>query len=243
MKFENGRWIPGLLNLVSIDVDLWMHFLPVGYSVNTPNAWQVQEMYKGFDQLPWINVPGGGISKYAGWGFVKTDSQHIEPRWFGILGHAPVKPFVVSNALNQAGSGRDDYLESLKTDPLFRHEPEELFGAGAESFAAGPIGTHGGNLEYHTGDHGLDISAVPIRDWLLAKAFPSRTRPMGSTAVRDIGGGWKDVNFNMSALYMTDPGAWHHKESNVAKWWHGDITDMPYVHLYQLYEKIITKEP
>lgn len=128
--------------------------------------------------------------------------------------------------------------------PLFRHEPEELFGAGAESFAAGTIGTHGGNLEYHTGDHGLNISQVKIRDWLLAKAFPARTRPMGSTAVNPTLNGWGTFNtFDMSALYMTDPGAWHHKESNVAKWWHGDITDMPYVHLYQLYENIVTKEP
>jgi len=49
------------------------------------------------------------------------------------------------------------------------------------------------------GDNGMDISTVPIRDWLLAKAFPSRTRPMGSTTVGDIGGGWDDTsNFDLS---------------------------------------------
>jgi len=131
----------------------------------------------------------------------------------------------------------------LKAIPLFRQEPEELFESGALDFAGGTVGDDGGNLEYNTGDNGLNISQVKIRDWLLAKAFPSRTRPMGSTANSK----WDEVlNFNMSDPtegFMTDPNAWHHKENNIAKWWHSDIADMPYVHLYQLYEKIVTKEP
>lgn len=232
-----------LLDAVDIDIDLWMHFLPVGYGVNTPYVWQIQEQYKGLDQLPWINAPGGGVSKYAGWGFVKGDSQHIEDRFFGLIGHNPVKPPVVKASLDQTNPNRGDYRLSLQSDPLFRHEPEELFQAGALAFAGGTVGTQGGNLEYNTGDNGMDISTVPIRDWLLAKAFPSRTRPMASTAVGDIGGGWKDVNYNMSALYMTNPSVWPNEDQQHNKEWrHSDFRNVPYVHVFKLFDKITTKE-
>jgi len=221
-----------LLDAVDIDVNLWMNFLPVGYDINTPYVWQIQEMYKGLDQIPWINAPGGGVSKYAGWGFVKKNSQHIKSRWARIPGHAPVKPFVVSNALNQANSNRDDYRESLKTDPLFRHEPEELFESGAEAFVAGTIGDDGGNLQYNTGDNNLDISQVKIHDWLLAKGFPSRTEPMGSAKNKHEK--CKDVNFDMSDPddgFMTNPGQWPHEDSDHNKEWrHSDWKNVPYVH-------------
>jgi len=232
----------GLLDLIV--KGFVMKVIPTGFNPNGTYAWQIQEMYKGLDQIPHINAPGGGISKYVGWGFVKGDSQHIEPRWAGILGHKPVYPQVVSNALNQAGSDRADYLESLETDPLFRHEPEELFDPGAAAFAAGTIGTQGSGLEYNTGDNGLDISNVKIRDYLLAKAFPSRTRPMGSTANSK----WDEVlNFNMSDPtegFMTDSGIWIRtdKYNGIFEWRHSDIKDAPYVYIYKFYEKLTTKE-
>lgn len=219
-----------------------MKIIPSGFNSNTPYAWQIQEMYKGLDQIPWINAPAGGISKYGGWGFVKGDSQHIEPRFAGLLGHAPVKPHFVLESVDPASPGRTNYLASLQSDPLFRQEPEELFQSGALAFASGTVGTHGGNLEYNVGDNGMDISAVPIRDWLLAKAFPARTRPMGSTQ----NGEWdaQTGNFDMPTTYMTDPGIWIRtdKYNGTFEWRHSDFRDVPYVYIYKLYEKITTKE-
>ena len=65
---------------------------------------------------------------------------------------------------------------------------------------------------------------------------------MGSTAVSDkIGGGWKTVNFDMSTLYMTDPDNWFdpdQKYQNRPAWHHSDIKDVPYVHIYKLFNEI-----
>jgi len=224
-----------------------MKIIPTGFNQNKPYAWQIQEMYKGLDLIPHINAPGGGISKYTGWGFVKKDSQHIVSRFFGLFGHAPVKPRFVLEALDPANPGRTTYLASLQSDPLFRQEPAELFQAGAFSFAQGTIGTHGGNLEYNEGDNGMDISTVPIRDWLLAKAFPSRTRPMGSTPNTNLV--WFTANFDLSNpapenTFMTDPGIWirEDKYNGNFEWRHSDIRDAPYVYIYKLFDKITTKE-
>lgn len=218
-----------------------MKVIPTGFNSNTPYVWQIQEMYKGLDQIPYINAPGGGISKYGGWGFVKKDSQHIEPRFAGLLGHAPVKPHFVAKALDTTNLNRDTYRASLQSDPLFRQEPEELFQSGALAFANGTVGNNGGNLDYSTGDNGMDISAVPIRDWLLAKAFPARTRPMGSTANSETL--WDQANFDMSTTYMTDSGQWPNEDNdNNKEWRHSDLKNVPYVHVYKLFDKITTKE-
>jgi hypothetical protein len=154
-----------------------------------------------------------------------------------------VKPHFVLESVDPANPDRNAYLASLQSDPLFRQEPEELFQAGALAFANGTVGTHGGNLEYNVGDNGMDISAVPIRDWLLAKAFPSRTRPMGSTAHSKTL--WDQANFNMSATYMTDSGQWYDQldeYNGQPVWHHSDFRDAPYVHIYQLFEKMVTRE-
>jgi len=137
---------------------------------------------------------------------------------------------------------------TIESAPLFRQEPEELFQAGALAFASGTVGAEGGSLDYNVGDNGMDISAVPISDWLLAKGFPSRTRPMGATAVRDIGGGWSGVSFDMSDPtegFMTDPAQWYDdldEYNGQPVWHHSDLRDAPYVHVYKLFDKITGEE-
>ncbi|QBG49014.1 hypothetical protein EGM51_17000 [Verrucomicrobia bacterium S94] len=238
-----------MLDIIDIDADLKMSFPPVDFDFSTPYAWQLQEMYKGLDQIPIINAPGGGISKYGGWGFIEDgDSWHIK-EWFKIFDVGPRKPRLYFEKLEDTDENRetrDEFRALLQIDPLFRHEPEELFSENAAAFAAGTIGSHGGNLEYHTGDNDLDISQVKIRDWLLAKAFPSRTRPMGST----LNAKWPITmaNFDMSdpdtaKTLMTDSGKWWHKDDdNQIEWRHSDLKNMPYVHVYKLYEKITGME-
>ena len=241
----------GLLSAVEINVKWTMHFLPTDYDLTTPHVWQIQEMYKGLDQLPLINAPGGGISKYAGWGFTSDgDSYHIR-ELFKIFDLGPRKPRTYFEKLEDTPENEDTrnaFREDLKTEPLFRPNPSELFKSGAETFVNGTIGANGGNLEYNVGDNGLDISQVKIRDYLLSKAFPARTRPMGST----VNTKWHLTkgNFDMSdpnstKTFMTDPGAWYepdHKYNGIIAWYHGDIKDAPYVHVYKLFEKITTKE-
>jgi len=195
-----------------------MKVIPTGFNGNGTYAWQIQEMYKGLDQIPHINAPGGGISKYAGWGFVKKDSQHIEPRWAGLLGHAPVKPFVVSNALDQANSSRTDYLASLQSDPLFRQDPEELFQAGALAFASGTVGAEGGSLDYNVGDIG--------GGW-------------------DANSNFDMSDPDLQKTLMTDPGNWFEEDQEFQgrpAWHHSDFRHAPYVHVYKLFEKITGKE-
>lgn len=118
---------------------------------------------------------------------------------------------------------------------------------GAEAFAGGSLGTHGASLDYSTASSTVPVSEVKIRDWLLAKAFPARTRPMGATRVGDIGGGWNDdSNFDMSDPedgFMTNPGQWPNEDNNHNKEWrHSDLKKVPYVHVYKMYEKITGKE-
>ena len=82
------------------------------------------------------------------------------------------------------------------------------------------------------------ISEVPIRDFLLAKAFPARTRPLGST-LNNLQQ-WEGGNFNMPALFMTDPSHWIRSDEYAGwpEWRHSDIKDAPYVHIYKFFDRI-----
>jgi hypothetical protein len=51
------------------------------------------------------------------------------------------------------------------------------------------------------------------------------------------------VNFNMFTDFRTDAGAWPSQEIDGTKIWkHSDWKNVPYVHVYQLFEKITGKE-
>jgi hypothetical protein len=142
---------------------------------------------------------------------------------------------------------RTAYLETLKTDPLFNRTPDILFGTGGATFAGGTVGQYEDVLDYDNGEFvgapDIDVSAVKISDWLIAKGFPSRTAPMGSALNKAEK--WELVNYDMSHPiegFMTDFNRWPSIQSDGAKIWkHSDWKNVPYVHVYKLFDKITGK--
>ena len=119
-----------------------------------------------------------------------------------------------------------------------------LLQAGADPFAGATIAT----FNYDLPDATVNIENVPVRDYLLAKAFPARTGALGSR----LNSEWdpQTGNFDMSdpdanETLMTDPSNWFDSEQEYqgrAAWYHSDIKDAPYVHIYKLYNKMTGKE-
>jgi hypothetical protein len=103
------------------------------------------------------------------------------------------------------------------------------------------MGDFKNHLDYTSEDTDLDISNVLVRDWLPAKAFPSRTGPMGSAANKLPL--WLNHNYDMfSSDFITDLQKWPIEDIDDNKLWrHSDWKNVPYVHVYQLFEKIVTK--
>jgi len=202
-------------------------------------AFQLQELFKGKNDA--IANLAGGSDPYTGWGFTTESDTHIISTPLLDIDFWPRNPRFHHEQLDEADPAtRAAFRETLKTDPLFRPEPAELFGAGAEAFAGATIATCGFTFNYDLPNATVDISDVPIRDYLLAKAFPARTGALGSRSNTK----WdEDVNLDMSTEYMTDSAQWPHKDNDDnIEWRHSDFRDVPYVHIYQLFEKIVTKE-
>ncbi len=209
---------------------------------STKYVWQIQEHFKGrlngsfitgiYDSL------GGAASEYCGWGFTEeADSAHIYDTW-GVIAWAPVRPRNLHETLANENPDQEENLHDLAVDPLFRPKPVELFGASAAAFAGGTVASHGGSLDYNTSNDTYPIDDVLMTDWLLVKAFPSRTGPMGSSAVDNIGGGWVDVNFNMSSSVFLNPTTGFFSGENKDEWHHNDIREAPYIYVYKLFDKL-----
>ncbi|QBG48330.1 alpha/beta hydrolase [Verrucomicrobia bacterium S94] len=213
-------------------------------------AFQLQELFKGKDD-PIANA-GGGSDPYTGWGFTTNSDTHIFsmgiPRTDIGLNLWPRWPHyhheqLETNAANTAV--RNAFRETLKTDPLFRPNPPVLFEPGAEAFAGSTIGLCGYTFNYDLPSATIDIADVPVRDYLLAKSFPARTGALGSRAISEqVSTEWQKATFDMFNLYRTDEDAWPSREgiNNIRVWKHSDFRNVPYVHVYQLYEKITGKE-
>jgi hypothetical protein len=165
------------------------------------------------------------------------------------------KPYQTKEALSlESGNSevRAAYLENLKTDPLFNRTPGILFGDQAAAFVGGKVGSYEDVLDYDNGEligaPDIDVSNVEVRDWLLAKAFPSRTGPMGSGSNSNLV--WRGVNFDMSdpdanKSFMTDSARWYDQDDEYngqPVWHHSDWKNAPYVHVYKLFEKITKGE-
>ncbi len=211
-------------------------------------VWQVQELLKGLEIL--INI-GGGSDPYAGWGFT-TSLPHLEriPIFDPSTGQTLffktilTTPDVVKAKL-ASSTERAAFLALLKTDPLFRPDPEILCTAteGAD-FAKGQVKDYVNELNYGKGES-EEVQNVWITDWLLAKAFPARTGPLGSR--ENVAWGLKN-NFNMTSdKFMTDPAKWPEQRKMINKetkkmepvWWHTDYEDVAYLHVWKLYQKIV----
>ena len=210
-------------------------------------VWQIQEHFKGRLNTSFLtgiyDGLGGAASEYCGWGFVDDEpTDHIHG--IGSFEFAPVRPRRLHEKLALENPDRNQELAKLATDPLFKHEPAYLFGAAGDLFAGGTVFSHGSYLDYNTLNATYPIGDVQIKDWLLAKAFPSRTRPMGSTQNSN----WdEDVNLDMSDStegFMTNPQTWIRldKYNGIFEWRHSDIKDAPYVYIHKLYGKITGKE-
>jgi len=200
---------------------------PVPGSINsTPGDW-ITGVY---DSL------GGAASDYCGWGFTEeADSTHIHDTW-GVVKWAPVRPRRLHEKLANENPDQEDNLQDLATDPLFRPNPEELLGVNAEAFAGGTVSSHGGSFDYNTSNDTYPIDHVAMTDWLLAKAFPSRTRPMGSTSNSK----WPltTANFDMSSLGFENPSTGFFSGDDNNEWHHNDIREAPYIYVHKLFDKI-----
>ncbi|GAK58184.1 hypothetical protein U27_05157 [Candidatus Vecturithrix granuli] len=119
-------------------------------------VWQVQELLKGLEIL--INI-GGGSDPYAGWGFT-TSLPHLEsvpifdPSTGKILFFKNIltTPDVVKAKL-ASSTECAAFLALLKTDPLFRPDPEILFTTteGAD-FVKGQVKDYVNELNYGKGE-------------------------------------------------------------------------------------------
>jgi len=134
------------------------------------------------------------------------------------------------------------------TDPLFKPEPEILFGAGAAPFAAGLVGSYESIFNYDNGSASsgefeatMDISAVPVRDYLLAKAFPARTGALGSRAISaQVSTEWQKATFDMSTQLRNPYASILPGDDDY--WIHSAIRDFPYVHMCNFFRKLVGKE-
>jgi hypothetical protein len=205
-------------------------------------VWQIQEHFKGRKNsslltsvYDWV---GGASSSTCGWRFnEKSSSMHIVSlgpiKWF------PVRPRTLQEKLSTNSADRAATLVYLQTDPLFYPEPEELFKVGAAAFVSGTVAANGVNLDYNTSNATYPIDNLLVRDWLLAKAFPSRTGPMGSAPNTK----WPPItaNFDMHDKCRNSssglPSGQDHSE-----WYHNDINKAPYLYVYRLFSQITGKE-
>ena len=210
-------------------------------------AFQLQEIFKGKNDL--LANAGGGSDPYNGWAFTKESETHIID--IPVLGW-DLKPKNYSHYFTLLGTNaanatiRAAFRETLKTDPLFDPDPKILFGAGAEAFAGAPVGDSSSTFNYNPGNATVDISNLPVRDYLLAKSFPARTGALGSRTISaQVSIEWQKAMLDMFTQYRTDDNAWPSREgvgNNIRVWKHSDFRNVPYVHVYQLYEKLTTKE-
>ena len=188
-------------------------------------AWQIQEWYKGTASAVPSSLAGGS-SKQAGWGVVEDNSSvHMLRISSDYLLESPI---CVSN---QLATNTVAYKDNLKSDPFFKHEPEILFATNGSSFVSDFVMNQSAYLDY-TPD---SVGYVQVRDWLLAKGFPARTRPMGSSPIA-LGTGWEE-SYDMSTILKTHGWPRATKYLDDPEWRHGDFKDVAYPYVQDLYKK------
>ncbi|QBG48704.1 hypothetical protein EGM51_15315 [Verrucomicrobia bacterium S94] len=203
-------------------------------------SWMIQEWYKGLKGYRWwldnslADWVAGGSSEQCGWAFTRDPNSGNtylahDGRWF----YDTLRP--PEWVAGQLSTNAAAYKETLKTDPLFKAEPSILFTASGNSFVNSFVTEQAAHLDYT--ESWLDN--VLVRDWLLAKGFPARTRPMGST--RSLSVDW--ANYNMASDDPYDNGLMLHgwprdtEYNGLLEWFHGDYKDVAYPYVQELYKK------
>jgi hypothetical protein len=215
-----------------LDWDLWNLNKKFGMY-----AFQLQELFKGKSDklLTDLADAGGGSDPYTGWGFTTESDTHITETPLLDIKLWPKNPRFYREQLDPANPAqRAIFLETLQDDPLFQKDPPELFGTGGSSFVGSTIGTCGFTFNYDVNNAAVSIANVPVRDYLLAKAFPARTGPLGSRPNGNLI--WDTVNFDMSTQ-LKNPNA--PDLPNLDKdWVHSAIRDNAYVYVCNFFKKI-----
>ena len=201
-------------------------------------AFQMQELFKGKSDFGADS--GGGSDPYTGWGFTTESDIHIK-EFLGV-DLFPISPSYHHLQLSTNNPAqRAEFREDLKIDPLFRPNPKPLFDeSSGATFSAATLGTCGYTFNYNSSDTTLNLDNVPVRDYLLAKAFPARTGALGSRGNANLV--WSSANFDMYNLYMTDPSQWPTKDGNNPEWRHSAVRDLPYAHHYKFFDRLTRKE-
>ena len=193
-------------------------------------AWALQEKLKGrrIDLSSILGVTAFVGSTYGGWAF--TDSYSVPPG----PPHTP--------SATEAASIPD---ATLLTTPIFdpgyhlQYSPPPPPGVSAKQI-------HNGAPSWIlslTDPANASNTASTHRNQLLAEMFPARTLPIGgeggSLAGSIVGA---QHNFDMPALFITDTSQWPDQTqyNGDLEWLHSDVKNVPFPHLYQIYQKFVS---
>jgi hypothetical protein len=174
-------------------------------------AWQKQENCKG-DHCTGSSLTGG--TPYAGWGFYTKEETGGDP------------PVTVTKPFYSASEANSLPLDTLKTAPVFRHNPPQIFG----------------NPQALTDFSGVDN--LKTREAVLAMAIPALSPAAGGSEIKKFNGystGKEDArNFNLDQ----DPNlrnGWPRNNSHTYKtrWLHTDLKDAAYLYTYPFYQKMV----
>jgi hypothetical protein len=187
-------------------------------------CWGKQEKFKGTET--WFAGFGGGTSEYCGWGFNLEYSPYYNTFWYELWLNKDMKlPAELGDI-----SGFD-----LIHHPFFKPNPSQLFEDGGSDFVNARV-----EDQPVISNEWKVLGDVKVRDWLLAKAFPALTLPMGANFNGKFGEG---SNFDMLASFAVKDSQnnilWPRKEQGIPVWWHSDYKDIAYQYTWKLYKKIV----
>jgi len=208
-------------------------------------SWAKQEKFKGKDYS--LSGAAGGSSPYCGWGVNIPEQRSGEwPYTQEIPFYVTIKfstvpatiPFTEDMLLwylklmTPAELGEPSNY-NLVANPFFCKKPAALFEAGGSAYVD--------SLASSQTELASDWSAVnvKVKDWLLAKAFPALTLPMGANPCGKFG--LLNNNIDMSTQLKPDNENWpdNRIENGVEFWYHSDYKDLAYPYVYKFYGKIV----
>jgi len=205
-------------------------------------AWVKQEKFKG--RINDLTINAGGVgSPYAGWEFNLFEPAYTKKQTVTTPAGTMVEVDVPKSPA-EIGELNEDFIEELKTKPFFRPFPPEILdNATGSGFVVKKVGETS-LKDYYTG---VDAGSVPVRDWLLAEAFPATSLPMGANENAKLLR--KNYNLSTSGLegFMTEKEnttcPWPRKikvnDIYVNQWFHSDYKDLSYQHVNNFYKKIV----